>query len=60
MATQDERAEALEEIETVAATDEDDFHEDDLLAWDPEGTQTHRYVGNATWEQREPSEEELQ
>ena len=41
MATQDERAEALGEIETVAATDEDDFHEDDLLVWEPKETQTH-------------------
>ena len=35
MAILDDRAEALEETETVAASDEDDFHDYDLLALGP-------------------------
>ena len=59
MAILDDRAEALEETETVAASDEDDFHDYDLLALGPDEVQVHPYVEQATREQREPTEEEL-
>ena len=39
--TSDERGEALEETETMAASDEDNFHDDDLLALGSDGTQVH-------------------
>ena len=48
MAILDDRAEALEETETVAASDEDDFHDYDLLALGPDEVQVHPYVGQAT------------
>ena len=44
----------------MAASDENDFHDDDdLLALGSDGAQVHRYVGMATREQRKPTEEEL-
>ena len=63
MAITDERAETLEESETVAASDEDenDYHDDDLLALGAmdAAEQVHPYVAQATQAQREPTDEEL-